>query len=115
MTITKVVFLFPEDRNFWIELNRLYTEYCKINEDFYCKTDDLYEKLFAIMFELNEEELEGNKNHIIKRLPVYIIYFVLLKKFINFSKNDLLYNDYFKNRNELKKYIREYKNKPSFA
>jgi hypothetical protein len=54
MTIDKIIFLFPDDKNFWIELNRLYIVYCKINEDYYCKTDDLYEKLFAIMLELNE-------------------------------------------------------------
>jgi hypothetical protein len=115
MTINKIIFLFPEDNEFWIELNRVYIEHCKINENYYCKTDDLYEKLFAIMLELNEEEFGKNKNHIIQRLPIYIIYFIFFKKMINFSKKYSLYSDYFNNKRELKKYIREYKNKPNFS
>jgi hypothetical protein len=115
MTINKVLFLFPADKIFWIELKELYEKYCKINKDYFYKTDDLYEKLFAIMLKLNEEEFGGNKNHIIQRLPVYIVYFIFLKRIINFSKNHSLYNDYVRNKREIKKYIREYKDKPNFA
>jgi hypothetical protein len=80
MTIDKIIFLFPDDKEFWIELNKLYIEYCKINENYFSKTDGFYENLFTIMLELNEEELERNKNHIIKRMPIYIVYFIFLKK-----------------------------------
>jgi hypothetical protein len=115
MTIDKIIFLFPEYKEFWIELKILYFEYCKINESYFYKTDDMYEKLFAIMLELNEEELEGNEEHIIRRLPIYIVYFILLKKLINFSNEHSLYYDYYKYRSEIKKCIKEYKNKPNFA
>jgi hypothetical protein len=115
MTINKVIYLFPEDKNFWIELNRVYLEYCNINEEYFDKTDDIYEKLFAIMFELNEEEFKENNNHVIKRLPIYAVYFIFVKGLINFIRKSIFYNDYFKNRKELKGYIKEYKDKPNFA
>jgi hypothetical protein len=114
MTINKVIYLLPEEKSFWTEINRIYIEYCNINDDYFRKTDDIYEELYAIMFELNEEEFRGNENHVIQRLPVYVAYFVLLKNLINIIKK-YLFSDYFKNRKELKKYIEKYKGKPNFV
>jgi hypothetical protein len=80
MTINEIIFLFPENKEFWIELNRLYMGYCKINVGYFCKTDNVYGNLFSIMLELNEKDIKGNKNHIIKRLPIYIVYYIFLKR-----------------------------------
>jgi hypothetical protein len=67
------------------------------------------------MYELNEEEFDRDNEHIIKRLPIYMVYFIFIKKLWIFGDKYSLYNDYFKNKHEIKKYIREYKNKPNFA
>ncbi|GHT98839.1 hypothetical protein FACS1894142_5700 [Spirochaetia bacterium] len=115
MTMSKVIFLYPEDKIFWIELKNLYGEYYNINEDYFCKTDNLYEKLFAIKLELNEEMFEEHDGHIIKRVPIYIAYFIMLKNLLNFCKNYSLYDDYSKIKDEINKCIKEYKGKPNFA
>jgi hypothetical protein len=114
MTINKVIYLLPEDKSFWIELNRIYIEYCNNNDDYFRETYDIYEELYEIMLELNEEEFRENENHEIRRLPVYAAYFVMVKDIINIIKK-YLFHDYYKNRKKLKGYIKTYKGKPNFV
>ncbi|MDR0387750.1 MAG: hypothetical protein LBH57_06900 [Treponema sp.] len=115
MTINKVIYLFPEDKKFWTELNELYLEYCSINDEYFGKTDDIYEKLFVIMLELNEEKFVENTGRVIRRLPIYAVYFIFLKGLINFIKKYVFYNDYFKIMKDLKGYIKEYKSNSGFS
>jgi hypothetical protein len=115
MTVDKIIFLFPEDKKFWIELNKAYYNYRNVNKKYFCKADDVYKKLCSIMMELNEEQFKEKKGHAIKRLPVFIVYFVWLKCLIKLIRKHSLYDDCFDRKKELKKYINEYKNKPNFA
>jgi hypothetical protein len=115
MTIDEIIFLFPEEKKFWIELNKAYYNYRNVNKKYFCKADDIYKKLFSIMMELNEEKFGEKKRHAAKRLPIFIVYFVWLKYLIKFIRKHSLYNDYFDSKKELKKYINEYKSKPNFA
>ena len=111
LTIDKIVFLNPEDDNFWIELNEVYNKYFDNNIAFFDKTKNMYKELLFIMTEFNK----GNILH--KRVPgrgiviIFATFFIWIRKLfycsLQYKANIIM--------KELAVYINEYKNKPNFV
>jgi len=106
MTINELLFLYPDDINFWNELKEIHNRYQNKNEHYYKETKEIYNNLISIMNELHKEEIRNKKRGGGGGGAfAIIVYYILLKNLFKYFHKHTLFSNASNLRIELRKNI----------
>ena len=116
MTIDKIIYLYPNDKAFWHDLEILFYEYKNYNMQFYDDTKIIYSRLLSIIIKQNEEYIANNeRKHGSARGLIINLCFLWIKYLFKFSIKYSLCKEAKRIKKILKKYVYRYFKNPNFA